>query len=264
MIIDTTQITQRVEEIDGDSVVWACYSHEDIYVEIPVHIADSEEHLISMIDNAVFRSLHQDAFEALTSKTSHSDDVFSDQQLVRQDRPLAQVTLSDDELALIPEEAVDVVVGRYTGYRPPYNGSGLSIYDQRRPPDSLLSSLGLTEDDFEARLHTWYAIKKLDDSQQILYKLVEEYSLSHGGPTLPNLALPLFTAKIYTPNGEVDDHVDFFFAASKESMALWCQENNLMYPAPESETTTPWCFGIVWNSVSNEIVTLKAYIPRDD
>ena len=263
MNIDTTQITERVEEIDGEQVAWACYSYGEHYFEIPLATVESEDHLVSIIRDCIFNVKHREAMDAFFSKTSHSDDVYSEGQLVRQDRPLAQVDLTDEEQALVPGGAIDVVVGRYTGYRPPYSGSGLSIYDQRKPPESLLTSLGLTEDDFEGEIHPWYAVKRDDLTGNILYKLVQHYAVSHGGPIFPKMCIPIWTAKIYTPDGAVDNHVDFFIAASKESMEQWCEENGYVFPIPAEETGTPWCFGIVWDTETQQIVTLKGYIPRD-
>lgn len=240
---------------------YACFTVDGRYSEVPAPLGTSEQDHVAIVQSRLKEVCMADAYGAFISKTTLSDDVYCEGVVVREDRPLGEVSLTEDEMALVPVGASQPIVGRYTGYRPPYSGAGLSIYDQRQPPEELLSRLNKTTSDFAGGLHNWYAVKKDDATGTIFYKLVENYAGSHGGPVFPDLSDVIWTAKIYTESGEEDENVDFFVVSTKEAIQEWCDANNAVYPLPQDEGRTPWIFGIVWNSTTDTVTAVKAYIP---
>ena len=257
MNISDLTITYRSD----DEARYACFTIDGRYSEVPAPLEISEQDHIAIVQSRLKDICMADAYSAFTEKTTLSDDVYCEGVVVRADRPLDEVSLTEDEMALVPVGASQPIAGRYTGYRPPYSGAGLSIYDQRQPPQELLARLNKTASDFAGGLHNWYAIKKDDATGTIFYKLVENYDDSHGGPVFPEHSDVIWTAKIYRENGEADKNVDFFVVATKETMQDWCNENSAIYPLPQDESRTPWIFGIVWDSEADTVTAVKAYIP---
>jgi hypothetical protein len=249
-----TNLTTRLDaEVD---TVFACFNDAGgKYYEVPTTAEATEEENLAVAVNCL-RSKGQ---SSLMNKETLLDDVYVAGEIVRKDRPVAELELTEEELQLIPEGANAVIGGRYSGYRPPYSGSGLSIYDQREPPNSLLNSMGKTQEDFPAGLHHWYGIKKDDTTGNLFYKLVEPYHESHGGPDMPHIN-KIWTAKIYSSEGVADNHVDFFVTGWAEDVKSWCDYNNVAYPLPEDFKQDPWCFGVIWDSEQDSVVAVKAYV----
>ena len=262
-----TNLTTRIDE--EVNAVFVCFNDAyGNYHETPASSDVSQDELFEV----AVSFLRSKGRSSMANKTSLSDDVYVNGQIVRSDRPIAELSLTEEELQLIPEGAQGVIGGRYSGYRPPYSGSGLSIYDQRKPPKSLLDSLGRTEEDFPAwadcsacsdtsdtGLHDWYGIKRDDATGSVSYKLIEPYHEAHGGPDMPHMS-KIWTAKIYLLDGTTDSHVDFYVTGWTEDVKSWCTSNNVAYPLPEDFEQDPWCFGVIWDSEQDSVVAVKAYV----
>jgi hypothetical protein len=43
-------------------------------------------------------------------------------------------------------------------------------------------------------------------------------------------------------------------------MREWCEEHSLTFPLPDDVTDQPWCFSVVYNDDTGEMINVKAYI----
>lgn len=265
MLIDSLDLTYRTEIIDGQEVQWACYTNEiGEYVETPVITDGTAEENKAKMNEAVTSQLLETANRGLNRKANslavYEDDVYADGVLIRQDFPKDKIALTPQEKALIPDGAVNPVVGRYIGYRPPYDGPGLSVHDQRVPPDDLLSSLGKTAADFPGGLQNWYGIKKGNNpNSPKFYKFVEGYHEQYGVFDLPDLCQPYWIARVYTEDGTPSAEVDIFFVTTEYRLEAWCDANNYTFPNPRQLDGDIWMYGAVFDSTDGSLITLKSY-----
>jgi len=265
MFIDTLDLTYRTEVFDGQEIQWACYTNElGEYVEIRVVTDGTAEQNKAKMNEAAVKQLFNGVNKGIGRKAQSlavfEDDVYANGVLVRQDFPREKIVLTPQEQALIPDGAVNPVFGRYSSYRPPYDGPGISIYDQRVPPSELLASLGKTTADFPGELQQWYAVKKGNQpNSPKFYKFVESYHEQYGVFNLPELCLPYWIARVYAEDGTPYAEVDVFFGTTEQRLFLWCEENNYTFPYPSGYKGDFWMYGAVFDSTNGALLTVKAY-----
>lgn len=155
---------------------------------------------------------------------------------------------------------VKKLLGVNNNYRPPYGGKVISLYQFNKPSDSILSEYKCSPSIYGDSLKTWYGIKYDFEKQTRSAKFVfEDHSKVSKHPPI-NVDRVLFYAKIHELDGTVSPWVDAYFVATEDYMKNWCDKYNLNYPTSADIKIRPWCYSIVWNEITGEMKTVKAYV----
>jgi len=247
---------------DGDDS-YICYSKDGNYFEIP-SVTDETE--IQDKLNSTLLSSVISFYELQQCR----DDVYVNQGIVRQD-----YTLETEAGALVLEELKREFpnyvnydrseynfVGKYDGYREPYQNSSISFYDFGATPSEALQ-LSFNTSYLLSNLKHWYGLKFDLVSREVLLKVViNEYD--GDTPVLPkeDAVYKRFYALTHAQDGTVSDWVDTYVYSTPKRIREFCADNGLSYPLPpttHTECDVVWCWGIVFNKETLEYGAVKAY-----
>ena len=247
---------------DGDDS-YICYSKDGNYFEIP-SVTDETE--IQDKLNSTLLSSVISFYELQQCR----DDVYVNQGIVRQD-----YTLETEAGALVLEELKREFpnyvnydrseynfVGKYDGYREPYQNSSISFYDFGVSPSEALQ-LSFNTSYLLSNLKHWYGLKFDLVSREVLLKVViNEYD--GDTPVLPkeDAVYKRFYALTHAQDGTVSDWVDAYVYSTPKRIRERCADNGLSYPLPpttHTECDVVWCWGIVFNKETLEYGAVKAY-----
>ena len=219
---------------EGD-LFWGCATLAGAYVEIPFNHSPSEQEVRQKVIYEL-SEIQVPVYEIGV------DSVYCDGVLVRKD-----VFYKKEPVISVSE-----------AYRPPYYGGLKSKYTWETPSTELLNSWNVTD---YTNLAYWYGIKEIDGVDKFLK--VVRYEMDW--PNTPKTPGQVWVyASLYDANGIESDERDIFFRCYPECMKLWCEDNGLTYPIPESETKTPWCFGVIWEASTGNILKVKGYVRHDE
>jgi len=194
------------------------------------------------------------------------DDVYVSGSIVRQDHTL-DTPEGAEILAELKEAFPDYanyersnlnIVGKYDGYREPYQNPSISWYDfGLKPSEQLLLAYGTSYQ--QSNLRDWYGLKFDLVIKDVLLKVViREYDGE--APELPKG--DTFYAVTHSQDGTVSDWVDAYIQASPRRMREFCANKGLDYPLPPTTHTdcdVVWCWGFVFNKNTLEYGPVKGY-----
>jgi len=148
-------------------------------------------------------------------------------------------------------------IGISENYRAPYNNAAISWYEYKSPTAELLEEYNIPTDIIsDMLLLPWYGIKYIPDTGEKYLKLVQ---LEYNG-SIPELPYGMrFFARIYTSDGILLPDVDCYTYTSAEMMQKYCNDNNLVFPAPAEHADSIDLWGVVFNSETLSISIVKAY-----
>ena len=247
---------------DGDDS-YICYRKDNRYFEIP--LVTDEEEIQDKLDSALVLSV----LSNYKLQQCH-DDVYVNQDVVRQD-----YTLETEEGALILEELKQEfpnyanyerseynVVGKYDGYREPYQNSSISFYDFGVLPSESLQ-LSFNTSYLASNLKHWYGLKFDLVSKEVLLKAV---IIDYDGnkPALPkeDIRYKTFYAITHAQDGTVADWIDAYVFATPRRIKDFCAAQGLDYPLfgnTHTECDVVWCWGFVFHKDTLEYGAVKAY-----
>lgn len=155
------------------------------------------------------------------------------------------------------------VIGQYGAYRPPYNDNSISFYDFTTPSAETLAAYGCDTETYGDDLLQWHGIKH--DLTNLTKTAKFVFTQNHGS-YLNNLPAPMptnrsiFFARIHNADGTIEPWVDVYVISTINYMREWCEEHSLTFPLPDDVTQQPWCFSVVFNDDTGEMINVKAYI----
>lgn len=230
---------------------------------------DEEANLANMLDRVagLYANRKRDENTGLIQRLGRGlqDKVFVDGQIVREDAslfyPQAQGYLATLE-AEFPNSFVDYdgsqfnVLGAYDAYREPYQNPSISWYEFAIPPAQVTQRYSIDLAAYGTSVLPWYGLKHDLVTKAILMKLVLK-DLHFPVPALP--CGDRFYAITYDELGAMLPLVDAYIITSADFMREYCEQHNLIFPVSESmaEVITMW--GVVFNSDTMELTTVKAY-----
>jgi len=153
------------------------------------------------------------------------------------------------------------MIGYANNYRPPYNNGCISWYEWEYPTNQDLIQYNVTMHP-GCTLYRWYGKKFDTTTKQVWLKYVIR-EVSRGvfpAPALPSNSTHAFFARIADEQGSTLSDIDVYFNNSWENVKQYCQDNNLVYPAPpgdEEAKTKLWAF--VYNINTLQISKVKGY-----
>lgn len=185
------------------------------------------------------------------------------------DRPEA-LTEINRLVAAFPEYTVEQltaeaqnVIGQYGAYRPPYNDNSISLYDFTTPSAETLAAYGCDADTYGDDLLNWHGIKhdltNLTKTAKFVFTQSHGTYLSNAPTSLPTNR-SIFFARIHNADGTIEPWVDVYLVSTINYMREWCEEHSLTFPLPDDVTDQPWCFSVVYNDDTGEMINVKAYI----
>lgn len=185
------------------------------------------------------------------------------------DRPEA-LTQINRLVAAFPEYTVEQltsetqnVIGQYGAYRPPYNDNSISFYDFTTPSAETLAAYGCDADTYGDDLLHWHGIKhdltNLTKTAKFVFTQGHGTYLANAPSSLPPNR-SIFYARIHNADGTVEPWVDVYIISTINYMREWCEEHSLTFPLPDDVTDQPWCFSVVYNDDTGEMINVKAYI----
>lgn len=247
---------------DGESQ-FACLTRGDINIEVPA--TGNETDIQEQIDLTML--LH--AMEKFHPSQAR-DDVYTNQVIVRQDHsmgtPEAELLVRELE-EHFPDYADFTrssynIVGRYNGYREPYQNDSISWYDFQALPSEQLQ-LAFNTSYPNSNLKNWYGLKFDLITKKVMLKIViKEYD--DDVPELPYCSLGInpFYAITHYEDGTSSDWVDAYVYATPKRIREFCADKGLVYPLPENthkECDVVWCWGFVFNKDTLEYGAVKGY-----
>ena len=251
-------IRQFENRIDGADT-YATYTKNEVYIE--VLLGDSEE-----TSNKIDQSLLMGALQEIKSGAIR-DDVYVNQELVRHD-----FSISTTEGAAVLQELKKAfpnyvnydsspynLVGKYEGYRQPYQNSSISWYEFEVKPSEALQ-LSFNASYLDNNVRNWYGLKFDLVTREVLLKvLINEYA--GAAPELP--IGPKFYAITHSQNSaNTTQWVDAYVHATPKRIREFCIAKGLDYPLPpttHTECDVVWCWGFVFHKDTLEYGAVKAY-----
>lgn len=249
----------RDYELKTDGFERACLTRGEFTIEVP-HSGNEAE-----VQNYLDRELTNIALNNF-KRCQVRDDVYMNQTLVRQD-----YTLGTPEGAEILAELKEAfpnyanyersnlnIVGKYDGYREPYQNPSISWYDfEKLPTESL--QLAFSTSYATDNLKEWYGLKFDLVTKDVLLKVVvSEYE----GDT-PDLPFgESFYAITHSQDGSSSEWIDAYVFATPRSIRHFCENKGLEYPLPPTTHTdcdVVWCWGFVFNKDTLEYGAVKGY-----
>ena len=252
--------TTRVNDLDA-SESYATLTRGTTYIEVPKG-ALSEEDVQLSIDQALLQMAMQNVCE-----TQVRDDVYVDQQIVRQDYSTglaAAAPLIEQLQENFPnyEEWLRWefnIIGSYIAYREPYTNSGISFYNfGEKPSEALLLRFGTSY--LMDNLKGWYGLKFDLETKDVMLKAVFK-NYDGDTPELPQNPSN-FYAHTHHQDGTLNDLVDYYAYATPKMIRQFCEDKDLAYPLPPTTHTdcdVVWCWGFVFNRHTLEYGPVKAY-----
>lgn len=263
--------------IEEDGFKRLATTYDDLgYAEVQAGSAETEEEcqrvLREFLEDEKARQIYEENL-APDFTRNFRDEVYMDGEVKRTDyscdRPEA-LTEINRLIEAFPEYTVEQltseaqnVIGQYGAYRPPYSDNSISFYNFTTPTAETLAAYGCTTETYGDDLLFWYGIKH--DLTNVTRTAKFVFTQSHG-TYLNNLPNPLpknrsmFFAKIHNADGSVEPWVDVYIVSTINYMREWCAEHSLTFPLPDDVTEQPWCFSVVYNDDTGEIINVKAYI----
>jgi len=152
------------------------------------------------------------------------------------------------------------------GVREPYTNTTFSVYMWDKIPANLVEEYGCKE--YETHLTTpmsWYGLKY--DTMTNEKKLKVPYLLEQskwGVEYTPRPStIPMnnyeFYGKIYNQDKSVDPNIDCYIACDVDRMRAFCMSEDIQFPVPDAHLEHVNLWGIVYNSNTLDISTVKAY-----
>lgn len=242
-----------------DTVNWATITREGVYIEVP-H-GDDESIVQDKIDNALMSAALENVIESQVR-----DDVYVSGEIVRQDYSIGTAegaAILGELQTEFPDYAVfdrnDLnIIGKYDGYREPYQNPSISWYDfDVRPSEALQLSFGTSYP--QSNLKEWYGLKFDLTTREVLLKIVIT-DFEGDTPDLPTG--DTFYAVTHSQDGTSSEWVDAYVQATPKRIREFCTDNGLSYPLPPSthtECDVVWCWGFVFNKQTMEYGAVKAY-----
>ena len=251
-------IRQFENRVDGADT-YATYTNNEVYIE--VLLGDSEE-----TSNKIDQTLLLGAMANITANEIR-DDVYVNQELVRQDFSISTIEGSAI-LQELEQEFPDYVnysrspfnlVGKYDGYREPYQNSSISWYDFGVKPSASLQ-LSFNTSYSDANLKNWFGLKFDLTTREVLFKAVV---LNYEG-SKPDLPLgDVFYAVTHSQDNTITTQwVDAYVHATPKRIREFCTAKGLDYPLPpttHTECDVVWCWGFVFHKDTLEYGAVKAY-----
>lgn len=242
-----------------DTVNWATITREGVYIEVP-H-GDDESIVQDKIDYALMSAALENFKDV-----SFRDDVYVGGGIVRQDYSLgtAEGAATLGELQTEFPNYADFdrnplsIVGKYDGYREPYQNPSISWYDfGLRPSEALQLSFGTSYP--HSNLKEWYGLKFDLTTREVLLKIVVT-DYEGDMPDLPTGNT--FYAITHFQDGTSSEWVDAYVQATPKRIREFCADKGLAYPLPENthkECDVVWCWGFVFNKDTLEYGAVKGY-----
>ena len=269
-----TEYTERLDE----GQLMLCFTDVLLghYCEIPVdgNLTDEEKQKVvdeNVEDNMAERIYEQNIQPDFTRNLR--DAVYMNGEIKRIDyscdRPEAMTEINR-LVEAFPEYTVEQltseaqnVIGQYGAYRPPYNDNSISFYDFTTPSSETLAAYGCDAETYGDDLLNWHGIKH--DLTNLTKTAKFVFTQSHGtyltnSPTSLPTNRSIFFARIHNADGTVEPWVDVYIISTINYMREWCEEHSLTFPLPDDFTDQPWCFSVVYNDDTGEMINVKAYI----
>ena len=250
----------RSYELRTDDIIdWATFTKDDVYFEVP-H-SDDESNVQERIDRVLLNN-------ALTKvdNSQFIDDVYSGGSVVRQDHTigtsqgaaiLAELQEAFPDYADFARDTANIV-GKYDGYREPYQNASISWYDFGVMPSEQLQ-LSFNTSYPNSNMINWYGMKFDLVTKDVLLKVViKDYDGAK--PELP--VGDCFYAITHHEDGATSDWVDTYVYATPKRIREFCADKGLAYPLPENahkECDVVWCWGFVFNKDTLEYGAVKGY-----
>ncbi len=270
-------MTDYTTRVDGD-VVQLCYTNPDTgaYCEVPVSPtktdAERQKAVYEQVEDARAFRIYEENIEPEFTRNLR-DAVYMNGEIKRIDyscdRPEAMTEINR-LVEAFPEYTVEQltseaqnVIGQYGAYRPPYNDNSISFYDFTKPSSETLAAYGCDVDTYGDDLLGWHGIKH--DLTNLTKTAKFVFAQSHGtyltnSPTSLPTNRSIFFARIHNADGTVEPWVDVYIISTINYMREWCEEHSLTFPLPDDVTDQPWCFSVVYNDDTGEMINVKAYI----
>ena len=238
---------------------WACYNKNDITIEIPMAVHGDN------IQNHLDHTLMTEALKNF-KESQVRDDVYVNTSIVRQDYSLgtpAGATILAELEAAFPDYADFSrsnlnIIGKYDGYREPYQNASISWYDFGNYPSEALQ-LHFSTSYLNSTLRHWYGLKFDLVTKEVMLKVV----LSTYEDPKPSLPVgDTFYAVTHSRDGTLNKWVDAYVFATPKRIREFCADNSLTYPLPPTTHTdcdVVWCWGFVFNKDTLAYGPVKAY-----
>ena len=150
------------------------------------------------------------------------------------------------------------LVGKYDGYREPYQNASISWYDVGLMPSEELQ-LSFNTNYLNSNMLSWYGLKfDLVTKNVFLKVVVKDYTGQK--PDLP--VGDNFYAMTHSEDGTLSNLVDVYVYATPKRIREFCADKGLTYPLSENthkECDVVWCWGFVFNKNTLEYGPVKAY-----
>ena len=242
-----------------ESGSYAAYNKNDITIEIP--IAVHGHRIQDELDNALM-TLALKKFK----DSQVRDDVYVNKELVRQDH-----SLGTSEGAVILEELEEAfpdyvnfarselnIVGKYEGYREPYQNASISWYDFGNYPSEALQ-LRFNTSYLNSNLKQWYGLKFDLVTNEVMLKVVID-NYDEPKPSLP--VGEVFYAITHQQDGASSEWIDAYVYATPKRIREFCTDNGLAYPLNDTthlDCDVVWCWGFIFHKDTLEYGAVKAY-----
>lgn len=249
------EYTIRVEGDDS----WAVYQNNNTTIEIPISVHGAN------IQDELDQTLMANA--RLKIKTTKiRDDVYVNQELVRQDYSISTMEGAEilEELSVAFSGYADFnhsdlnIVGKYEGYREPYQNPSISWYSiNREPSESLQLSFNTSYPN--SNLKGWFGLKFDMVTKEVLFKpVIVEYK-----GDVPELPIgETFYAITHQQDGASSEWIDAYVYATPKRIREFCTDKGLEYPLSETthlDCDVVWCWGFVFHKDTLEYGAVKAY-----
>ena len=238
---------------------YATITRDGVYIEVP---RNGDETIVQdKIDHAIMSAALQNFKESQVR-----DDVYVGGEIVRKDYSLGTAEgaeILEDLKTEFPDYAdfdrSDLnIIGKYDGYRAPYQNPSISWYDFGvRPSEALQLSFGTSY--LQSNLKDWYGLKFDLATRDVLLKIVTT-DFEGDTPDLPTG--DTFYAVTHSQDGTSSEWVDAYVQATPKRIREFCADKGLSYPLPPSthtECDVVWCWGFVFNKQTMEYGAVKAY-----
>jgi len=238
---------------------YATYLNDQVYIEVPL---GADEATSNKIDEALLLG----AMGQIKSGVIR-DDVYVNKELVRQDFSISTTAGSailQELKQAFPdyanyESSAYNLVGKYNGYREPYQNASISWYEFEVKPSETLQ-LAFNSSYLDNNVRNWYGLKFDLVTREVLLKvLINEYA--GAAPELPSG--PKFYAITHSQNSaNTAQWVDAYVHATPKRIREFCIAKGLSYPLPSTTHTdcdVVWCWGFVFNKDTLEYGPVKAY-----
>jgi hypothetical protein len=263
--------------ITEDGLTRICATDPDVgYVEVSANSAETDSEyqqvLLETFEDMKARLIYEENISPDFTR-NFRDQVYMEGEVKRTDyscdRPEA-LTEINRLVAAFPEYTVEQltaeaqnVIGQYGAYRPPYNDNSISFYDFTTPSAETLAAYGCDVDTYGDDLLHWHGIKhdltSLTKTAKFVFTQNHGTYLSNTPTSLPPNR-SIFYARIHNADGNVEPWVDVYIISTINYMREWCEEHSLTFPLPDAVTEQPWCFSVVYNDDTGEMINVKAYI----